>query len=60
MKNYKTVFVSKMKITKYLFPQESISNFTNILIKKIKNSITFIKLFLNFHKHLFQILLYIH
>jgi len=35
--NYKTVFVSELKIRKYPFSHGSISNFTNISIKKIKN-----------------------
>jgi len=55
MENYETVFVSELKFMKYPFPQGSISNFTNISIKKINKSITSIKSFPNFHKHSFQI-----
>jgi len=44
-----------LKIKEYLFSQGSINNFTNIQIKKIKKSMTFVKSFSKFHKHSFQI-----
>jgi len=39
MENYETVLVSELEIMKYPFSLGSISNFTNISIKKIKKNI---------------------
>jgi len=39
IENYETVIVSELEITKHLFSQGSINNFTNISIKKLKKNL---------------------
>jgi len=55
MRNYVTILVSELEITKYPFPKGQLVISKIYQLKNKKKSITSIKSFPSFHKHSFQI-----